>query len=392
MKTKIKQRRKVRFSLRCGCIGFAAIALAALFANAALKVQGQDQQPSSGGVSQPASADTNQVAPPQVAPPASQPASNDFFTPFPPPNQNKPQPPPQPPPPVQVQPAAPRTNEEVSLPTPTLPPPTLLALKPKKNEVSVSGDFMLGEGTVTLPLLYSLHAKSGSFTPTVAKPTRSSDYFGATLSYSYGQAWYFDLSYSQGNSSGSQSMTFPGHLGSANSSFSIDDDWYQAYVRYTFPGLRGKRLSAYLRAGVTYIQSTLDDTSILPPGVYTQNDKATDIRGNLGAGLGYNIYSSRRFRFGLDAEGEGFFGKRSQDSLETLNGAGPTVSINNTLYGGIGRAVAHFEYRFGRTGLLRCFLDGGAEVDYTMISYPSAGTPNELLWGPYVKFGLRYSF
>lgn len=284
------------------------------------------------------------------------------------------------------------------MPSMTMPMPMLQSFKPKKNEVSASGDFMFGEGDVTLPLGFSLKkslsGSGASIKPSVDKPTRSSDYFGGTLSYSYGQAWYLDLSLEQGHSSGNQKLDFQS-LGSGTGSFSLDDTWYQAYIRYAFPQLRGRRLSAYLRGGVTYIDATLKDASTLPPGLYTQRDKSTDIRGDLGVGATYSIYSSRRFRFGLTVEGEGFYGDRSQDSLETLTGTGltpVTASINNTIYGGIGRGVLHFEYRFGHTGLLRAFLDGGAEANYTVIDYPSAGTFNELLWGPYVKLGLRYSF
>ena len=105
----------------------------------------------------------------------------------------------------------------------------------------------------------------------------------------------------------------------------------------------------------------------------------------------------------MQFEAEGYYGNRSQDSLETLSnghGVAPvSATINNDLYGGLGRAVVHFEYRFGRNGLFRAFADGGAEGDYTEINYPSVagssnsgGTFNELLWGPYVKLGLRYSF
>ena len=358
MDAKIRNWCRVRFFLQCWCIRFTTIALSSLFATTALKVQGQDQQPLPGDASQPASDITNQLQ--QSAPPP---------------------------------------KEEASVPSPTLPPLMLQSSKPKENEVSISGDFMFGQGTVTLPIGYSLKqslSSSGISVPvSVVKPTRSSEYFGATVSYSHGQAWYFDLSYAHGHSAGNQTLDFQS-LGSGNGSFSIDDDWYQAYIRYAFPQLRGKRLSAYLRVGATFVQSTLDDESTTPAGFYKQNDKSTDIRGNLGAGLAYSVYTSRRFRFGLEVEGEGFYGNRSQDSRETLNndyGLVPvTATINNTLYGGIGRAVMHFEYRFGHTGLLRIFLDAGGEADYTMIHYPSAGTFNELLWGPYVKLGLRYSF
>jgi hypothetical protein len=232
-------------------------------------------------------------------------------------------------------------------------------------------------------------------TPEVAKPTRSSDYFGGTVSYSYGQAWYFDFSYSEGNSSGN--LTFPlGSFGNSLNDFTLKDNWYQGYIRYAFPQLRGKRLSAYLRAGGTYIDATLTDSATTPEGLYSQTDDSTEYRGNLGAGATYSLYSNRKFRLGLELEGEGYYGNRSQNSLEKLSGdfglTPASVTINNTIYGGLGRAEVHMEYRFGRSGLFRAFLDGGAELDYTEINYPSAGSYNELLWGPYVKLGFRYSF
>ena len=333
--------------------GIASIVLSYLVANPSLKAQAQTQPPASGGSTPNA---------PGTATEAQPPASAD-----------------------QLQ--------------PTVAPPVLQAIKPKKNEVSVSGDFMFGQGTLTLPVGYSLvKSLTGVNAPPpvgVAKPTRSSTYFGGTASYSYGQAWYFDFSYSQGNSSGSQNLQL-GTLGQSQGSFSLDDNWYQGYIRYAFPQLRGKRLSAYLRGGFTYIDATLTDSSVIPGvGFYHQNDNSTEIRGNLGAGVTYSLYSTRKFRLGLQLEGEGYYGNRSQDSAETLSKSSlppTTATINNDLYGGVGRALVHFEYRFGRTGLFRAFVDGGGEVDYTEINYPSAGTFNELLWGPYVKIGFRYSF
>src|SRR2546430_498647 len=58
----------------------------------------------------------------------------------------------------------------------------------RKNEISVSGDFLLGQGNVTLPFGFSLQASGVEVTKNVAKPDRSSTYFGGTISYSYGQA------------------------------------------------------------------------------------------------------------------------------------------------------------------------------------------------------------
>jgi hypothetical protein len=278
--------------------------------------------------------------------------------------------------------------------TPTLRPP-----KATKHEIALSGDFLLGQGQVTLPVGYSLKQSLGGLVqvqPTAVSASRSSDYYGGTISYSYGQTWYIDLSYVQGNSSGDQNINY-GSLGEIRSHFSIDDQWYQAYVRYTFPGLRGKRLSAYLRVGATYVTAKLDDASLEPNvGRYSQHDKTDDIMGNLGFGLGYALYTSRHLRLGLQFEGEGFYGTRSQKSTEALSPdfglEFQTADINNTLYGGIGRGTVRFEYRLGRSGLFKVFADGGYLGRYTKISYPDASAPNELLYGPYVKLGVRYAF
>jgi hypothetical protein len=350
---KMKNRRGTRLFLNGWSKSLASIALSYLVASPTLKAQDQTPPPVTGG-STPGPADAANGALPSV--PADQ-------------------------------------------TQPTLPPPTLQTIKPKKNEVAVSGDFMYGQGTLTLPVGYSLDKSLTGIKALppvgVAKPTRSSSYFGGTASYSYGQAWYIDFSYSEGNSSGNQNFSL-GSLGNSDNNFTLNDNWYQGYIRYAFPQLRGKRLSAYLRAGVTYIDATLTDSSTVPgTGFYHQNDSSTEIRGNLGAGVTYSLYSTRKFRLGLQLEGEGYYGNRSQDSTETLqrDSLPPTsATINNDLYGGVGRALVHFEYRFGHTGLFRAFVDGGGEVDYTEINYPSAGTFNELLWGPYVKIGFRYSF
>ncbi len=233
----------------------------------------------------------------------------------------------------------------------------------------------------------------------VFSPSRNSaDYYGGTLSYSFGQEWFLDASYARGNSSGQFALVTTGGLApfgnGGSSTFTIKDEWYQAYVRYAFPGLAGTHLSAYLRAGATYVTIDQSDTSQFP-GEYEQKNTANDIRGNLGFGGLYLWHPSSRIRFGLQLEGEGFYGNRSQKTQESVpinNEFGPTVTLNNSLYGGIGRGTVRFEYAVGHSRLLRLFADGGIEATYTEISYPSAGTANELLWGPYIKAGIRYSF
>jgi hypothetical protein len=276
--------------------------------------------------------------------------------------------------------------------------PALAAPKPTKHQVSISADYFLGQGDVTLPLGFGLVNAGLSGNATVAKPERDSDYIGATVSYSYGQAWFLDLGYAQGETSGNVDVDL-GQL--FPSSFTIEETIYQAYLRYTPPALRGKRLSAYVRAGVSYVDSELTDQLTIPQqGLYQETVEGTDLLGNVGFGLGYRLYSSGRFRLGLQAEAEGFYGNRSQDITESFPQQGtyfPTVTIDNTLYGGIGRATVRVEYRLGRSGLLRAFLDAGAQMKFTRINYPSApgfaeDDFDELLWGPYAKLGFSYSF
>jgi len=265
---------------------------------------------------------------------------------------------------------------------------------PTRHEISVSGDFLYGQGNVTLPFGLALSTINNFIPRQVGTPDRKADYLGGTLSYSFGQAWYFDLSYKHGSSSGN--FPIPGSgTPPANSNFKIDDDWYQAYVRYTFPGLRGTGRTAYLRAGVSYVPAELKDVS---PGLYQQTDRIQDILGNFGFGVGCSLYTGSRLKLGVQLEGEGFYGHRSQDSEEVLPFAGVPIpvsaKINNDLYGGIGRSTVRFEYALGHSGLFKLFADGGMEVKYTRIDYSDSGlgTPSELLWGPYVKVGLHYSF
>jgi hypothetical protein len=328
-------------------------------------------------------------APAAVPPPATAPET-------PPPAAPVPPPPPQETA-TQVPPAPGATEQPGAAGTEFMaPPPMLQAPKSTKNEVSASGDFMFGQGQVSLPLGYSLNQAEGGGTPSqqgAFTVPRNSTYYGGTISYSYGQAWFIDASIAHGSSSGSQSIP-TGFLGDIPSSFSIDDNWYQLYLKYTFPQLRGKRFSAYLRAGGSYVTATLNDNS---PGLYTQKDDTQDILGNLGVGLSYSLYTTRKLRVDLQGEIEGFGGVRHQQSTETLPGqnkVGEEAHIDNTLYGGIGRATIHGEYRIGKSGLFKVFGDVGIQGEYDIINYSDSAnsSPNEYLWGPYLKLGLRYDF
>jgi hypothetical protein len=274
----------------------------------------------------------------------------------------------------------------------------LAAPKSTKNEVSASGDFMFGQGQVSLPLGYSLNKGTGGGTTSeqgAFTVPRNSVYYGGTLSYSYGQAWFIDASIAHGNSSGNQSIP-TGFLGDIPSTFSIDDNWYQLYLKYTFPQLRGKRFSAYLRAGGSYVTATLkDNATVTASTAYSQTDDTQDILGNVGVGLSYSLYTTHKWRFDLQGEIEGFGGVRYQQSTEKSGSQqGPQVSIDNTLYGANGRATIHGEYRMGKSGLFKVFGEVGVEGRYDIINYSQSAnsSPNEYLWGPYIKLGLRYDF
>jgi hypothetical protein len=298
--------------------------------------------------------------------------------------------------------------------SPVLPKDQVTPSATSKHQISVAADFMLGQGDVTVPIGYSLKDSLATVDPVAASQVplqaasadRSSIYYGGTISYSYGeeQAWYLDLSYVQGNSSGNVAFpAFDPSLGSGDfkSKFSIDDQWYQAYVRYTFPNLLGDtKFTAYLRGGISYVTADLTVDAIGDgAGRYSQTDSTTDILGNLGFGIRYALYTAknRRFRVGLSGEGEAFYGFRNQESLERLSETDldfKTSEIDNTLYGGIGRVTLRMDYLFGKSGAWKAYGEVGAQIRYTLIDYPdvSGSSPSELLWGPYAKIGFRYNF
>ena len=288
--------------------------------------------------------------------------------------------------------------------TDTAVPAPMVVPKVFKNELGFTADFMYGEGTITLPVGYSL-AKAlpgGNLPSQVITANRSTVYYGGTVSYSYGRSWFLDLSYEDGTSTGSQKFNFDNTLldglpGHQNAAFNYNDDWYQLYLRYNFQNwqwLTDKGFKSYLRGGVSLVDATLT-ASI--PSYYSQTDDTKDILGNIGFGLTYTVYARPRFKLGLQVEGEGSFGERSQDSTEDLpqdaNLSTSRASINNTLYGGIGRGTLHADWRVGHSGRWKLTGDLGVQAKFTKINYPNAGSsPDEYLWGPYVKIGASYVF
>jgi hypothetical protein len=284
-----------------------------------------------------------------------------------------------------------------------------------KNELGASADFMYGTGTITVPIGYGL-AKSpllgGSPIGREAiSADRSTVYYGGTVSYSYGRSWYLDFSGEDGRSTGSTVIYIPNTLnGQIPAAFNVNDTWYQVYLRYNFQNfLANTRFRAYLRGGVSLVSATLDANNnelhvgaqVIPAGQgYSEHDTTLDVLGNFGFGLSYSLYSTFRFKAGLQLEGEGFGGDRSQDISETwgyshfLNPAAPplvgSTTINDTVYGAIGRLTLHAEYRLGARWKLTG--DVGMMTKYSFVTYPDAGTKEELLYGPYVKVGASLVF
>lgn len=290
------------------------------------------------------------------------------------------------------------STTDMSMPTPSDRSSANNAPQVCKNEVGATVDFMLGKGTVTVPIGYAL-AKAlpdAGLKPAVISGDRSSVYYGGTISYSYGRSWYLDFSYAKGASSGSQTIDFQNTVqGLTTGRFNYDDAWYQLYLRYNFKDLlQDTKFKAYLRGGVSLVEANLKINDVA--GLYRQSDDTSDILGNLGFGLSYSLYAHRRFRVGLQVEGEGFYGARSQKSAEILPldyGLGEThASIDNDLYGAIGRGAIHADFRLGQSGRWRLTADAGVQYKYTMITYPGINGSDELLWGPYAKVGISYVF
>ena len=283
------------------------------------------------------------------------------------------------------------SNPNLALPVLPIQQPTVY-----QNVVSGSADFMYGTGTITVPVGYAFNGVQRS----ALTADRSTVYYGGTLSYSYGRSWYIDFSGEDGRSTGSTTLSIPGLLGTIPASFNVNDTWYQIYLRYNFKSfLAGTRFTAYLRGGVSLVKATLDTVNDSFPGFgqggfYTEKDNTFDTLGQVGFGLTYSLYSTTRLKVGLQLEVEGFAGNRNQDITENFVPHNNPVSatINNTVYGALGRLTLHGEYRLGQSGRWRLTGDLGVMTKNSWVSYPGFGTRPELLYGPYGKIGASFVF
>lgn len=268
------------------------------------------------------------------------------------------------------------------------------------HEITVSSDYLVGFGylsySVGIPQRFAHNANPGTVgdvVPRTFNPERDTRFLGTTFGYQWGneRQWYVDFSYAKGNSEAKDLNVGSGQV-KAEADVAIDESRYQGYIAYTFPGLRGTDFSAYTRVGIRYVSADLEGETA--DRAYVQTTGITDIMGAVGAGVKYILLPTgdrRPISASLQLEGEGFFGRRHQDMVETT---GPTstyeASFNNDLYGGIGRATLDLQYYVGERQRVRFFAQGGIEAKYTKVKYTGIGLTDELLWGPYVKGGVRF--
>ena len=296
-------------------------------------------------------------------------------------------------------------------------------------ELGASGDFLYGFGNVTLPIGFGLAQPiqnralgigNGEFTEATRK---DAIYYGGTLSGSLGKTWFIDVSYSQGKSEGEFTeggqLALPSIFGRQGSvpgvaPYSVRESFYQVYIKYAFPQLSGTRTSAYLRLGATLAEADASmKWSVAGGDLFGSYDSISkDYLGNVGFGLEYAVIRGDRLRMSLLMEGEGFGGSRvieGDESLTYIGGstyAGP-ISNQSLVYGALGRGVARIAWALDGDGRWRLNMDLGVQAKFLINEYDfmpdqdlnsglAVDRPNvhgtEMLWGPYGRLGLSYSF
>ena len=290
------------------------------------------------------------------------------------------------------------------------------------HEVGVSGDFLYGNGYVQLPIHEALFRGSelqndvgiGRFTTADRK---SALYYGGTLSGSIGKTWYLDVSYSRGTTEGSLNQFgrlfgLPSDDGNTlKSDYKLSDEYYQMYGKYAFPQFSGTRFAAYLRLGATYSENSARVNYAVVGSVKGEfESRSNDYLGNIGLGGEYYVYRGDSFKVTTMIEGEAFGGLRTSSIEEKLNFAGDEFSgamdQDSLVYGGLGRGVLRLVKTLGQEGRWKLNADVGFQGKYLINEFDSMGNSleggrgdskqnvhgTELLWGPYGRVGLSYSF
>ena len=287
------------------------------------------------------------------------------------------------------------------------------------HEVGVSGDFLYGIGYVQLPIGEALFRGTdlgdigvGKFTTADRK---SALYYGGTLSGSIGKTWYLDVSYSRGTTEGSlQDLNVFGLPSSfIKSDYKLSDQYYQMYGKYAFPQFSGTRFAAYLRLGATYSENSASVAYSVGSVSGGFESISNDYLGNIGLGGEYSVYRGDSFKVTTVIEGEAFGGLRTssiQENLDVRNQGGlyfnAAMDQDSLVYGGLGRGVLRLVKTLGQEGRWKLNVDVGFQGKYLINEYDSMANGlregsgksrqnvhgAELLWGPYGRVGLSYSF
>lgn len=280
-------------------------------------------------------------------------------------------------------------------------------------DVQVSGDYLLGNGTISTPFNFALQGTEFSAPEVVELSDRDSTYWGTTLQVTLPSGWAVEFSYARGTSETSNLAS----ISEVDSvvTYQLDDSWYQIFGKYTFPGLSSQRFSTEIRFGGSWVDSELSAQGNFLSTSYSQVNNMTDWLGNLGFGLEYVLKETRDYRFKVIGvlEGEGFAGVRNQDIRETVSyplvdvtapQVTGTTELDNLIYGGGGRLALRLFYNVTESGRLKVYADGGVQTRYTRVNYPDVETNvggvqqtqdvtvGEVLWGPFVRVGLLYRF
>jgi len=290
------------------------------------------------------------------------------------------------------------------------------------HEIGVSGDFLYGNGYVQLPIGEALFRGTelrenigiGKFTTADRK---SALYYGGTLSGSIGKTWYLDVSYSRGTTEGSlQDLNVFGlSSDSVKSDYKLSDQYYQMYGKYAFPQFSGTRFAAYLRLGATYSENSASVTYEYLGFKGGFESTSNDYLGNIGLGGEYYVYRGDSFKVTTVIEGEGFGGLRTSSIQEKIDLGviySAAMDQDSLVYGGLGRGVLRLVKTLGQEGRWKLNVDVGFQGKYLINEYDSMANSitrkelredpesdsrqnvhgNELLWGPYGRVGLSYSF
>lgn len=232
---------------------------------------------------------------------------------------------------------------------------------------------------------------------------RKGDLWGGTISYGHSATLYVDFSYFSGDTDYAfrESFTDPALMGLyLDNRGKVDEDWYEARVRWQPARLAFEKVQAYLSFGLTHIRTDDEirsDTKI--PGmnlglddVRTMTGKSRNTFANVGMGVG-GIKAAGPVNLGFKAELSLLGGRfKADNDLYNPDGSGQMIgslSDSKTVWGTISRATAFVSVPFGGENKVAgaFIVELGARHYYWRYSGGS-----EKNYGPFAKTGIAFDF